>query len=63
MADCFLIPIEGVFVIVKVYQYQVQLFIPVSFCFEVLNPSVPWCLAEDLVRLDHHAPCSLSAFG
>ena len=63
VADCFLVSVVGVLVVVKVYQYRVGLSVLVYPCFETLDTSIPWCLVKDSVGLDRHAPRSLGAFG
>ena len=63
MANCFLVSVVGVLVVVKVDQYQVMSFVPVFSCFETLDPSISWCLVEDFVGLDRYAPRSFGAFG
>ena len=62
MANCFLISVVGVLVVVKVDQYRVGPFVLVYPWFETLDLSISWCLVEDLVGLDRYAPRSFGAF-
>ena len=63
VANCFLIPVVDVFVVVKVDQYRVGSFVSVYPCFKMLDLSVSWCFAKDFVGLNGHAPRSFGAFG
>ena len=63
MADCFLISVVDVFVVVEVDQYRVGSFVLVYSRFEALDSSVPWCFGKDFVGLNGYAPRSFGAFG
>ena len=63
MANCFLIPVVGVFVVVEVDQYRIGSFIPVYSGFKTLDLSVSRCFGEDFVGLDDYAPRSFGTFG
>ena len=62
VADCFLVSVVGMLVVVKVDQYWVGPSVLVYPCFETLDTSISWCLVENLVGLDRHAPRSFGAF-
>ena len=62
MADCFLISVIRVLVVVKVDQYWVGSPVLVYPWFETLDLSVSRCFVEKLVGLDRHAPRSFGAF-
>ena len=63
VANCFLVSIIRMFVVVKVDQYRIRSFVPVYSRFEALNSSISWCLVEDFVGLDGYAPRSFGALG
>ena len=63
MADCFLIPVVSVFVVVEVDQYRIGSFVLVYSGFKALDSSVSWCFSEDFVGLDDYAPRSFGALG
>ena len=63
VADCFLVPVIRMFVVVKIDQYRIGSFVLIYSCFEALNSSVSWCFAKDLVWLDGYAPRPIGAFG
>ena len=62
MADCFLVPVVGVLVVVKVDQYWIGSFILVYSCFKTLNMSISWGFTEEFVRFNHYVPRSFGAF-
>ena len=62
MADCFLLPIKGLFVVVEIDQYWVGLFILVFSYFQMSDSSILWCIIEDFVGFDYYMPCLPGAF-
>ena len=62
VANCFLIPVVGVFVVVEIDQYRIGSFVPIFSCFKALDSAISWCLGKDLVGLDSYAPRSFGAF-
>ena len=63
VANCFLISVISVLVVIKVDQYRIGSFVSVYSCFKALNSSVSRCFTEDLIGLDGYTPRSLGAFG
>ena len=63
MANCLLVSVIGVLVVIEVDQYWVGSLVFVYSYLEALNSSVPWCFAKDFVGLDGHAPRSFGALG
>ena len=63
MANCFLIPVVDMFVVVEVDQYRIGSFILVYSDFKTLDSSVSRCFSEDFVGLDDYAPRSFGALG
>ena len=63
MANCFLVSVVRVFVVVKIDQYRIGSFVSVHSGFKTLDSSVSWCFSEDFVGLDGYAPRSFGALG
>ena len=63
MTNCFLIPIVGMLVVIKVDQYWITSFVLVYSCFEMLDTSVSWGFTKEFVRFDYYVPWSFGAFG
>ena len=63
MADCFLVAVPLVFVVVEVNEYWIVAFVLAgNVGFYSLDTSVSWCRTDDLFWGDDNAP-SLGAGG
>ena len=56
MADCFLFPVKGLRVVVKVYQYQIVSLVLIFPYFEASDASVSWCVVEEFIGFNYYVP-------
>ena len=63
MANCFLVSVVDVFVVVEIDEYRIGSFVSLYSRFKALNSPVPWRFCKDFVGLDGYAPRSFGAFG